>query len=200
MTLLRLALAASLLAAAASAAAEPGELPPPRHRLGLGVSLNTGLVGSYLSSLNSAVPASQVYVLVPVDARYRLEPTVGWASLEDEAQGERGSSLVLGLGMLGGGALKPDLEGYMGARAAVTWTKLRATGLDSEISAMNVTVAGVGGLEYLLGAAFTLGLEVQVQYSALGSRHVNSPAGASSTKGGHSSSTEGLFFLRGYFL
>lgn len=192
---LRAAVALALLASSAPAPAQEAQ-----PRLGLGLSMNTTLIGSLFSGGVTA-PATQLYVPVYVTRNIRLEPSIGWVYGTDDEQDVTDSTFALGIGALYVAPLRAQTQLYAGLRLASIWMEDQDRVFTSTetTTQQNTVVAAVLGAEYLPVPWFSVGVEGQIEYVAVGDIETESGGTTSSEDGGSLTSTQGLFFLRAYF-
>jgi hypothetical protein len=196
---LRAAAAAAALAFAVPTFAQQDTQP----RVGLGVSLNTSVLGPLLSaaSSNLSPPPSNVYVPIYVTPNLRLEPQIGWVSTKDDQSDLSSRSFALGVGAL---FVKPVVQTtnlYGGARLISTWLKNEEnTGAGvAKTTQRNTTIAAVLGGEWLPSPWFSLGVEAQLEYTAVGDPETKVGGNTFDGEGGSSTATQGLLFTRVYY-
>jgi hypothetical protein len=203
-TMLRAAATAAALALLAPAAAR-AQQQPSHPRLGLGVSMNSNLItGAATFGPSVFAPPTNLYVPFYIAPNVRVEPQFGWLSVSDDVEDTDDSSFALGLGVL---VLKPVVQTtnlYGGVRLVSTWlkdeTRVGATVLRKETQ-RNTTLAAVFGGEYLPAPWFSVGVEGQLEYTAIGDVKRQQTGVANQTfQGGSARATQGLFFLRVYFM
>ncbi len=134
---------------------------------------------------------------------FRIEPQIGWLKVNSDADDTSDSSFALGIGAL---YVKPVTQGtnlYGGVRLASTWMKdeerLSPT-VERKTTQRNTTLAAVLGGEYLPSPWFSVGVEAQIEYTALGDPKVEQTGAPTFTgQGGSANATQGLLFMRVYF-
>ncbi len=95
----------------------------------------------------------------------------------------------------------PHVQGYFGGRLVVNRTSSEeypGSAAAVKTEATNLAVAATLGAEYLLAPSFAVGLEVQLQYLALGDTKTSAGSFSQTEDGGHAWTTDGFFFLRAY--
>jgi len=199
-TTLRVAAAAAALAFAAPSFAQQSAHP----RVGLGVSMNSSLIAPLLTLGNAIfAPPTQLYVPFYVAPNVRIEPQFGWLSVHDDTDDVTSRSFSLGVGAV---LLKPVAQStnlYVGGRLVSTWlrdeNRVNPTTV-AKTTQRNTTLAAVFGGEYLPSPWFSVGLEAQLEFTALGDPETETAGITVTGQGGSSKATQGLFFLRVYFL
>jgi hypothetical protein len=212
-TRLAAVLASLVVSAAASAQEEPRSAP----RLGLGISAEASLVGS-LVPLGNAVyaPPVQLHVPIAVTPAFRLEPSIGFVTVKDKgsestpstgpgAPALTSTSFSLGLGALYVRPVAPKVQAIAGGRITAIWSKDQTVASDPQRSVVeakqqNLVVAAVLGGEYLPSPWFSVGLEGQLSFAALGDYETTASGTSTKNKGGSSASTHALLTVRVYFL
>src|SRR6266511_1270456 len=161
---LRAAAAVAALALSAPALAQQQTAQGAHPRVGLGVSMNSSLLGPVV--------------------------TLGAADF------------ALGVGALFVKPVAAATNLYGGARLVSTWLKdeQRAGTFVERLTRRNTTLAGVFGGEWLPSAWFSLGIEAQLEFTAIGDPKLRTAAGTATGQGGSAKATEGLLFMRVYFI
>jgi hypothetical protein len=171
---LRFALAVAALMVATTASAQQ------RPMLGIGVSFNP------FAQVVALSPAVEVYVPIRLAPAFRLEPSMGiWTEDEDPAGGR--SDVTFGVGAFFVKEIAPAADMYAGGRLKLNFAS-EDNGVDTQ-SDTDLVLAGAIGGEYYFAPQFSLGLEAQLGLYALGD--------VSGDVSGFF--TNGLAFLRLYF-
>ena len=202
LTALRAAAAVAALALAAPALAQQ---QPARPRVGLGISMDTDLVGRFITNAGSVyAPPAVLYVPFYVTPNVRIEPEIGWIRTHDDQNDVTSSSFQLGVGAV---FLKPVTAStnlYVGGRLSSVWdrneTRTGAFTVTKDTQ-RNTDLALVLGGEYQPSPWFSVGAEGQLGFTWLGDvTHEVTGAPNTITSGGSSQSTRALLFMRVYFL
>lgn len=171
---LRLALAVAAVMVATTASAQQ------RPMLGVGVSFNPFAQVLQLS------PAVEVYVPIRLAPAFRLEPSMGIWTTDDDAGGGS-SDITFGIGAFFVKQVAPAADMYAGGRLKLNFAS-EDNGVDTQSDTDLVLAAAFGG-EYYFAPQLSLGLEAQ-----LGLYDRGDVSGADS-----GFFTNGLAFLRFYF-
>ncbi|HEX9399105.1 MAG TPA: hypothetical protein VF912_03255 [Anaeromyxobacter sp.] len=200
---LRAAAAVAALALSAPALAQQQTAQGAHPRVGLGVSMNSSLLGPVVT-LGAAdfAPPSNLYVPIYLSPSFRLEPQIGWLSVHDDGSDTTDSAFALGVGALFVKPVAAATNLYGGARLVSTWLKdeQRAGTFVERLTRRNTTLAGVFGGEWLPSAWFSIGIEAQLEFTAIGDPKLRTAAGTATGQGGSAKATEGLLFMRVYFI
>ncbi len=200
-TILRIGAMAIALALAAPASAQQ----PPPGRVGIGLGMPVTGIGQLLSIASAGgFDAPQIYVPINVSPNLRIEPQIGFVRVANDADDTTDSSFTIGAGVFFVKPVAQQTDLYLGGRLAFNWTRdedrTSATNVNTA-KQTNTSVAGVFGGEYLPSSWFSVGAEAQIAYVSQGDIKTTNSAGISVTEpGGSIWSTQGLLFIRVYFL
>jgi hypothetical protein len=151
-----------------------------RRPVGLGVSIAPFAQAVQLS------PAVEVYVPIAIAPQFRLEPSLGiWTN--DEDAGLESKDVTLGLGAFFVKQVAPPADMYAGARLKLNFASVD-NGVVSDSDTDFVLAAALGG-EYYFVPQLSLGLEAQLGLYQRGDVSGNDSGFF----------TNGLAFLRFYF-
>jgi hypothetical protein len=200
-------LAAVLASLSFSTGASAADAP----RLGLGVSVETTLLGSLVPLGNAVLaPPVQLYVPIAVTPSFRLEPAFGLTTVTDKGSVPEvtSDSISLGIGALYVRPVAAQVQLLAGARFTAIWSSDQVPDEDApqptliEAEQRNLVFALVLGGEYLPTPWFSVGLEGQLSLANLGDVDLTRESDGATTRidGGSSVSTNALVFLRVYFL
>jgi hypothetical protein len=172
----RLALALCALGVAAPAAAQQ------RHTLGLGISFTPVDIDD-----PAVVPTVEIYVPILIAPQFRLEPSLGIFTNDQDGGGVDRSNVTVGIGAFYVSSIAPAADMYVGGRLKLNFAG-RDDGVNDDSDTDFLVAAALGG-EYYLAPQLSLGLEAQ-----LGMYQRGDISGDDS-----GFFTNGLAFLRLYF-
>lgn len=197
--IIRVTALAAALAAAAPASAQQGAAKP---RVGLGVGLPAAeFAPVFAAGVTGGALAPQLYVPINVSPVLRIEPQVGLLTSHDDQTGDEISFKSLGAGVFYVAPLGGPLNMYVGGRLVLSFFEEKNVGGGGAVTKTTGTdwyIAAAGGGEYSVHPRFSVGVEGQLGYTAIGDRDVTTPVGTQTQQGGSSWMTQGLLFARVY--
>ncbi len=203
---LRIGALVAALTFAAPAAAQPSQpSQPSQGRVGIGLGLPTHSFGSLLSTAGTATgmfEGPQIYVPINVSPNLRIEPQFGYFSNTDDEVDETDSAFTLGAGVFYVAPVSERTNIYAGGRLAFTWTKDEdhAGTTFTKTTQRNTSIAPVFGGEYSPSPRFSVGAEAQLNFVWLGDPKFEAAGTSVTGQGGSNTFTQGLMFIRVYFL
>ncbi len=201
-TILRIGAMAIALALAAPASAQQ----PSQGRVGIGLGLPTHSFGSLLSTLGGATgvfEGPQIYVPINVSPNLRIEPQFGYISATDDDLHETDSAFTIGAGAFYVAPMGQQTNIYAGGRLALIWTKDEnhtGGGLLVKTTQRATSLAPVFGGEYAVSPRFSVGAEAQLNFVWLSDPDQEVGGITQTFPGGSNYFTQGLIFVRIYFL
>ena len=195
----RCALALAALAVAFPAAAQEAA----GARLGIGIGLPT----SEIASLFATAPVGSfsppfLYVPINLTPQIRLEPQLGFLSAKQDG-GDDFSVFGVGTGAFFLVPLGGQAQLYVGPRIVfmrTTETNVSGSGITTDTTGNDWWLAAALGGEVMLHPRVSLGGEAQLGYTAIGDRESVTAGVKTIEPGGSSTGTQGVVFVRVYFL
>ncbi len=206
----RVALLASALAALAPAVSS-AEAPDRSFHSGIALGLQPFNLNSVSFIGGTAVVFPSVALYAPIDvASVRIEPSIGFATFSENSssafagQPTSGHDWALGLGALYKVVAPAPVGFYIGGRLGVAFvgatTAGPSLGSSTSVSETDVSLHLAGGGEYAVAPQFTVGAELQAGITWYGDPKVSPSVGTTISRGLTSWSTNGLLFLRYFFV
>ncbi len=199
------ALAVSLGFAGAASAQQPAPSRGETH-VGIGVGLPTSELATLLSSVGGgATPGvlpAQIYVPIDVGRSFRIEPQVGVFSLKQNGGGEL-SYYSAGAGAFWLAPVAERAHLYLGGRLAVEWFRAESSGGPGVLTTTkgtDVYLAAAFGGEVKPHPRLGIGAEAQVGRWWIGDRSQTTSGSTTVEPGGSSWQTQGILFVRVYFI
>lgn len=185
------ALAALALTTPALAQGYAQQHSTPQFGLGVGIT-----------DAGTTMPGYLFFVPINVIPQLRVEPLIGWARRDTDADG-KSSDFTMGVGVFWVHPLAAQLQLYAGGRLASQWASYEPANFGangtSKWSRRDTILALAAGGEYLPIPRVALGAEFQLGYVSVGDTKTTQWNGITATGGGGSgTATQATIFARIY--
>lgn len=199
--IIRIAALGAVLAAAAPALAQQGS---SKVHVGLGIGFPVSeLAPLFAATGPGGLVAPQLYVPIDVTPSLRIEPQIGLFTSHDSASGDDISFKSIGTGVFYVAPLGGPVNLYAGGRLVLSFFKqenVGGGGIVTETSGTDVYIAATLGGEFWAHQRFSVGGEGQLGYTSIGDRDVSSGGVTVTQSGGSGWQTQGILFVRVFFL